>query len=361
MSPSEERGPGPDDDEKTRSRDKPAESSSKAGLPSSEKLSDKEAERALNAIGHFESQLTESTRKTYERGWRDFQRFCEAEGRSPLPASRETVVLYMNERFGKHTPNTIESRLSAIQHYHKEAGVDDPTQSEAVRGMMKGVRRNSEHKVKEAEPLVTRHIKEMVDSLREERPEKSDATTNRLKGDRLRSLRDEAVLLIGYAGALRRSEIAAMEKEHLVERDAGYALLIPESKTDQEGQGHYVGIHRSGEDYCPCEALDRWISAASIDSGALFRGVHWKGAVMEGAITPRTVNNIIENAAEKASLSVKPSGHSLRAGYITQSTINGVPDGVIRAQSRHEDHATFYGYQRVHKALDDAGSRHLDI
>jgi site-specific recombinase XerD len=349
------------DAEKTKSTDETTDKGKTTGLPSSDGVSDKEAERALNAIGHFESELAESTRRTYERGWRDFQKFCETEDRRPLPASQETVVLYINERFGKHTPNTIESRLSAIQHFHKEAEVEDPTRSRAVRAMMKGVRRNSEHKAKEAEPLLTRHIKEMVDSLRKERPEKPDVTSNRLKGDRLRSLRDEGVLLIGYAGALRRSEIAAMEKEHLVERDDGYALLIPESKTDQEGEGHYVGIHRSGSPYCPCEALERWMVAADINAGALFRGVHWKGAVMEGAITPRTVNNIIENAAEKASLSVKPSGHSLRAGYITQCTINGVPDGVIRAQSRHEDHATFYGYQRVHKALDESGSKHLDI
>lgn len=347
-----------DESDSTNTSMEPAEETSR---PDKRDSSDEEAERVLNALGHFENRIAESTRETYKKGWRDFKRFCSEHDHTSLPASEETVVLYINERFGKHSPNTIQLRLTAIRHYHKEAGEEDPTQSRAVRGVMRGAKRESDHQPKEADPLLTRHVKKMVESLRQKRPEKGEARSNRLKGDRLRSLRDEAVLLVGYAGALRRSEIAAMEKEHLIDRETGYALLIPESKTDQEGEGQYVGISRTGSDYCPCEALDRWLAAAGITSGGLFRGVHWKGAVMEGAITSRSVNNIIEDAAEGASLSVDPSGHSLRAGHITQATINGVPDGIIRAQSRHEDPSTFYGYQRVHKALDESSSQHLDL
>ncbi|WP_263788143.1 tyrosine-type recombinase/integrase [Salinibacter grassmerensis] len=216
---------------------------------------------------------------------------------------------------------------------------------------MSGIQRESDHTTKEAPPLLTRHVQDIVDALRS--VESSEA-------DRIRARRDVAIILLGYAGALRRSEIASVDAGHLTDRDDGYALLVPESKTDQPGSGQYVGILRAGSEYCPCRALDRWIATSGIDEGAVFRGVHWSGSIMD-RISPQTVHRIVQHGAEAAGLSVSPTGHSLRAGHITQATINDVPDGTIRSQSRHEDPSTFYGYQRVHKALEKSSSGQLGL
>jgi integrase len=210
-----------------------------------------------------------------------------------------------------------------------------------------------QHRPDGAPPLLTEHVRQIVDALRK----------GSFDGDaaRVRALRDVAVILLGFAGALRRSEIAAVETGHLNERPQGLGLEIPRSKTDQTGEGQVVGITATGTPYCPVQAVRDWQDAASITSGALFRGVHRSGTILDRGISDRTVNNIVKGACETAGLSVDASGHSLRVGHITQATINNVPDGVIRAQSRHKDEATFFGYQRVDKALKNSSSSQLGL
>lgn len=320
-------------------------------------LTSRERELIDRANELFEERLAESTRRSYESGWRDFVSFCREVERTPLPAAVDTLAMYMTDRHDEHAPGTIQQRLAAIQYVHDQADEKSPTRAKRIEGMMRAIQRDSDHSEKEAPPLLTRHVKKMVDHLRQTR----NRAEGNNDGNHLRALRDESVILVGYAGALRRSEIASIHKEHLVDHDGGYALLIPESKTDPKGQGQYVGLTRTGSEHCPCGALDRWLGHAEITQGPVFRGVHWSGSVYDGSITARTVHDIIQETARKADLSVEPTGHSLRAGHITQATINDVPDGVIRAQSRHKDPSTFYGYQRVHKALSVSSSGRLGL
>ncbi|MFB6286083.1 MAG: site-specific integrase, partial [Candidatus Bipolaricaulia bacterium] len=174
----------------------------------------------------------------------------------------------------------------------------------------------------------------------------------------------KALLLTGFAGAFRRSELAALQIEHVDSRPDGILVTVPESKTDQEGDGQIVAIRRIEEsEYCPVSALREWVSVASIEEGAIFRGVPRSGYISRGAITGRTVGNAVKRAAEAAGLPQAEdyTGHSLRAGHITQASMEGAPDAAIQAQSRHESDRAFREYVRPQKLLENTSSAHLGL
>jgi integrase len=141
-------------------------------------------------------------------------------------------------------------------------------------------------------------------------------------------------------------------------------VTVPESKTDQEGKGQLVAIRRIEDSgYCPVKALRRWVAVASIEEGAIFRGVPRSGLISREAITGRTVGNAVKRAAEAAGLPQAEdyTGHSLRAGHITQASMEGAPDAAIQAQSRHESDRAFREYVRPQKLLENSSSAHLGL
>jgi integrase len=169
---------------------------------------------------------------------------------------------------------------------------------------------------------------------------------------------------MGFAGAFRRSELAALRIEHVDSRPDGLLITVPESKTDQEGEGQLVAIRRiEDSDYCPVSALRRWVDVASVEEGAIFRGVPRSGYISRDGITGRTVGNAVKRAAGAAELPQAEdyTGHSLRAGHITQASMEGAPDAAIQAQSRHESDRAFREYVRPQKLLENTSSAHLGL
>jgi integrase len=152
--------------------------------------------------------------------------------------------------------------------------------------------------------------------------------------------------------------------EHIDSRPDGLLVTVPESKTDQEGEGQLVAIRRiEDSDYCPVKALRRWASVARVENGPIFRGVPRSGYISRDAITGRTVGNAVKRAAEAARLPQAEdyTGHSLRAGHITQASMEGAPDAAIQAQSRHESDRAFREYVRPQKLLENTSSAHLGL
>jgi integrase len=311
------------------------------------------------ALGYHEKALSENTRRAYRRGWEDFAEFCEEHDFSPVPSTEQAVVLFLTERARSLSPSTLKQRLAAIQHVHDQRDEKSPTRSKAVRNVMRGIRRDLGHAPRQAKPLLTADVKAMVDAL----PIGPSAAGTGKGPKRLRGLRDRALILIGFAGALRRSELAALQREDVEERSDGLLVTIPESKTDQEGEGQQVAIRRVGGDYCPAGALKTWTEAAGIEEGALFRGVRQSGELRPGAVTGKTVGTVVRGAAEAVGLpdTERITGHSLRAGHITQASKAGVPDGLIQAHSRHKSDRAFREYVRPQKLLEDTSSAHLGL
>src|SRR5690606_20413566 len=151
---------------------------------------------------------------------------------------------------------------------------------------------------------------------------------------------DRALLLVGFAGAFRRSELAALTVDDLTFGADGVDVLIRRSKTDQEGQGQTVAIPH-GLHLKPVEALRDWLSAAAITAGPIFRAVSRSGRLAEEAITGHTVANVVKRYAKLAGLEVSGfSGHSLRAGFVTSAADRGAYLNRIMDVSRHVDPRT---------------------
>jgi len=385
---SEEAPPAPSHSGAGRSgRDQSDQNHSGRALPNGfeEKLAENPELRDLadDAISYHEEALSENTRRAYRSAWEDFLLFCENKEFQPLPAAPGTVALYISflarkidhetgdiTKEGLSVP-TLEQRLSAIKHFHKEGGYESPTSTRAVKKVMAGIRRRQRHRSEEAKPLMTYHVKRMVDALskkaeiyaakkrdRAKTPSGTELTEGERRYLRLLETRNRALLLLGFAGALRRSEIASLRFADLSkEPGLGLTLDIRQSKTDQEGEGHLVYVRRLESEYDPVRALDAWREASGLSQGAVFRPVTRGGNVQEKPITGRTANNVVQEAVQLAGLDPEEySAHSLRAGHATQATKNGVPAEIAMQTTRHESREQFADYVRNEEEAFKAAS-----
>jgi integrase len=167
------------------------------------------------------------------------------------------------------------------------------------------------------------------------------------------TLRDRALLLLGFAGAFRRSELVALDVADIEEVAEGLRVTIRKAKTDQEGHGAVIAIVR-GEIACPVAALRAWLDAAAISDGPIFRPVRRGGHVQPARLTDRSLANIVKAHAERAGLDPALfSGHSLRAGFLTSAAKRGASLFKMMATSRHRSTDTLAGYVRDQEIFKD--------
>jgi len=178
----------------------------------------------------------------------------------------------------------------------------------------------------------------------------------------LGGIRDRALLLIGFAGGFRGSELVGLDVEDVEWSDEGVRLLIRRSKTDQESAGQFVAIARGTTLFCPVAALAEWLRASGITSGPLFRPVNCYGHLGPGRLGDRNVALIVKRYANAAGLDpAQYAGHSLRAGLVTQAAINGVPERAIMRQTRHQSSAMLGRYIRDANLFRDNASGRLGL
>ena len=280
-----------------------------------------------------------NTRRAYKTSWADFEAWCEQEGLGALPARPETVVLYVSDRADDLKLGTIGHRLAAISTAHKLAGYPNPAsrREEPLRSIWQGMARAKGSRKEQKEPLLKKHLEVMVEEL--DRSCSSEANW-------LRNARDKALLLVGFAGAFRRSELSTMKVDDLRFDERGVQILVERSKTDTAGEGQWVGIPATGTELCPVRALRDWLQSARIEEGYVFRSVR-HGPVVLDAMSTRTIANTIKKLAEQVGLDPNMySGHSLRAGLITQAAQAGVAEVAIMRQSRHRSVPVLRQYVR---------------
>jgi site-specific recombinase XerD len=260
---------------------------------------------------------------------------------SALPAAPETVAAYLASQAATARPSTIGRRVAAIRYAHKLAGIETPTDAEAVKATVRGIRRTlGTAKVKKA-PAVAAKLIAIVSHAPEG----------------LAGLRDRALLLIGFGGAFRRSELVALDAEDVTETEDGLLVRVHRSKTDQEGAGRTVAIAR-GDIACPVKALRAWREAAGILAGPIFRPINKAGAVSSSRLTDKSVANIVKAYAGRCGFDATTfAGHSLRAGFLT--TAAGMGKSVFKMMdvSGHRSVDTLRGYVRDAELFKDhAGS-----
>jgi site-specific recombinase XerD len=298
----------------------------------------------LRARDYIRASRADSTLRGYRADFRDFSDWSEARGFRPLPATPEIICAYLSALAdsGKLKMGSIQRRVSAIAAAHMAANLDSPTTSTAVRLCLAGIRRALGVRQEGKTACLTSDLAAMLSHL----------------PAGLVGIRDRALLLVGFAGAFRRSELVALEVEDLTHGEDGVKVLIRKSKTDQEGAGQVVGIAH-GTKLCPVDALRAWLSAAGITSGPIFRSVNRHGQVGADALTPQTVALVVKRYAAAAGLdAAKYAGHSLRAGLVTSAAMNNVPTHVIMRQTRHRSAEMVARYIRdVSLFRDNASAR----
>lgn len=295
------------------------------------------------AVEYAKAEKSPATRKAYGTDFRLFRTWCEGKATGALPALPETVAAYVAHAAGQGAKaSTLSRRLAAIRYAHKLAGLPTPTDSEAVKATARGIRRTiGAAKVKKA-PAVVARIKAMAETC-----------PNTLTGKR-----DRALLLLGFGGAFRRSELVALDVEHLEETTEGLRAFIAKSKTDQEAEGVTIAVARGSSAACPVGALREWLDAAGIKAGPVFRPINKAGTVSAARLTDRSVANIVKAYASAAGLDEKQfSGHSLRRGFLTSAAAAGKSIFRMMDVSRHKSVDTLRGYvQEAELFKDHAGA-----
>lgn len=284
------------------------------------------------------------TRHEYRRAFGSFVSWCEARHLAPLPASPKTVALYLTSRTGEgRKPATLEQDLAAIRAAHRLAGFASPREAAVVREVRAGIRRRLGVAQTRKAPLLVEQVKALAEALPAS----------------LSGVRDRALLLLGFAGAFRRSELVALTVEDLEWTEEGLKVRLRRSKTDPEGEGRTVGIPR-GSDACPLTALKAWLDAARIREGPLFREVTRHGRVGESALTDRTVARVIKRAAAAAGLEADAfAGHSLRAGLATSAAKAGKSERAIMRQTGHRSPLMVRRYIREAELFEDNAAEGL--
>ena len=284
------------------------------------------------ASEYVERSKAANTRRAYRSDWADFVAWCEKYRRPPLPAGHDTVAYYLADRSQALKPSTLERRLATIAEAHRAAGVETPTKSARVRLVWAGIRREKGTARAHMKPALIKHIRAMVAHL----------------PDSLLGARDRALLLLGFAGAMRRGELVGLDVTDIVVADEGLVVVIRKGKTDQEGGGRKLGVpFGRNPDTCPVRAVQAWLDRSGVTEGPLFRAVNRHGHVAATRLSDRAVAEVVKRSLLAAGRSARQyAGHSLRAGLITQAAMAGVSERAIMDQSGHRSLAVMRRYIR---------------
>jgi site-specific recombinase XerD len=289
---------------------------------------------ALKTRQYLAAAKADNTRRAYRADWENFESWCREHSLDSLPATAETVALYISDLASSHKPATLRRRLTVISRAHQAAGHPSPSSMEQklVTETLKGIRRTFGTLQVGKAPLYTQQVQLMTRALPET----------------LQGIRDRALLLLGFAGAFRRSELARLNVEDIAVGRDGLVIRLRRSKTDQEGQGRKVGIpYGSHPDTCPVRCYQDWLAASKLERGPVFRRIDRHGRLAAKALHRDSVGLIIKRAAARIGLDdAEYAGHSLRAGMCTQSFINGASELDIMRQTGHRSLATVRKYIR---------------
>ncbi len=277
---------------------------------------------------HFiEAATAPNTRRAYDS---DLKHFLAWGG--SLPASPDVVARYLAAHATTHAVATLARRLVAIRRAHALKGLPDPVRSELVRLTFRGIRRAHGRPQRRAAALLAEEMATIVASL----------------GDSVRDARDRALLLVGFVGAFRRSELSRIDCKSIERTPRGIVITIPKSKTDQEGQGRHVAIPHGRSAICPIKALDHWLELSGITKGSVFRPVTRRGHVLPGRLSGDSIASIVKQRVRAIGLDpTRYSGHSLRAGFVTTAATAGAPAWRIKAQTGHASDALVGRYIRL--------------
>ena len=294
---------------------------------------------------YVENEKAAGTRRAYRSDFRIFSTWCSDRDLSAVPATADTVAAFLAaEADAGVKTSTIGRRLAAISYAHELADAPSPTETSLVRVTMRGIRRTiGGARIKKA-PATAECIGRMVAQIPEG----------------LAGKRDRALLLLGFACALRRSELVALDVADLEHVPDGLLVTIRRSKTDQEAVGATIPVPSGGR-LQVAEMLSAWLHAAGITSGAIFRAIDRNGHLRASRLSAGTVAAIVKAYAGRAGMDAATfAGHSLRRGFLTTAAHHKAALFKMQRISRHKSADNLLGYiEDADQFQDHAGTGFL--
>ena len=274
-----------------------------------------------------------ATLRAYKADWTHYAAWCAEKGFTPVPAAPATVGAYLASLKDSHAPTTVRRRLAAIGKMHRFNDLPWNPGHRDISGPLQGLLRERGRPVQKAAALTLTMLRQLVATC--------DASA--------RGRRDRALLLIGFAGALRRSELVALQVEDVMATAEGLRVRIRRGKTDRAGEGAELGLPRGRHvETCPTRAFEAWQAVAKRKAGPLFRRISTAGRIGDAALHPDAVRRILAHRIGLAGITVEGferlSAHALRVGFITEAYGKGVRDEDIMRHTRHRDLRTMRGY-----------------
>lgn len=290
-----------------------------------------------------------STNRAYQADVAHFEAFCAANNLGgPLPAEPAVIAQYLASIARTHATTTLMRRVYAIVQAHRAAGLDLASDHALIRQTIAQIAQaQTAPPPRRAAALGLSEVRAMIATC---------------PADDLTGTRDRAMLLIGFAGGLRRSEIVGIDREHLTfQKPGGILLFVPR---DDDGEEVVIPYGRRGET-CPVCAMQNWLDASETQRGPVFRGIDRWGAISLTRLIPDGVRRIVRRAAERAGLDVGAhegvSPHGLRAGCVTEAYKAGARASDIMAHTRHKSSSTLRLYIRRSNNKSDHPARLLGL
>ena len=335
-------------------RELPA-SSDALELAATERLSEEEA-------GYVAAARAENTLRGYRSDWAEWSAWALRDGSVELRADPASISRYLAFLAGHGARvGTMARRLSAIRFAHRLRDLPDPTDHARVVAVWEGIRRTHGAPPEQAKPLGPPDLWEVLDVCPIERRWKS---AGRPSEPDFAGLRDRALLLIGFVGALRRSELVGLDVDDVVAHPNGVVLSIGRSKTNQLGvEPELVVLPRvERAAHCPVRALQAWSEACGATPGPLLRPVSRGNRIVGRRLNAGSANMLVQRAVARGGLDPEGySAHSLRAGFVTYAHRLGISDRAIARQTRHRSLASVGTYIRLDDAWEDNAATQLHL
>ena len=268
----------------------------------------------LETLANLKMSKANNTIRAYKSDFKDFSMFCAKNGFSSLPTEPKIISLYITYLSSGRKISTLKRRIASISVVHRLKGHYIDTKHPIIIENLMGIRRKTGSFQKSKKPILINELKQIIKAI---------DTTNKNKG---RVLRDKAIILTGFSGGFRRSELVSIDYNDLDFVSEGVKIFIKRSKTDQSGEGMIKALpYFENKEFCPVTFLKKWLDISKIRNGLIFN------------ISDKSVALLIKKYASVAGLdSEKYSGHSLRSGFATVSAEFGADERSIMAMTGHK-------------------------
>ena len=277
-------------------------------------------------LTNLKSSKSNNTLRAYKSDFKDFGAFCAKHGFNSLPTDPKIVSLYLTNLSKNSKISTLRRRLVSISMLHKLKGQYLDVKHPIIVENLMGIKRVKGSIQKGKKPLLINHLKSIINVIDDQ------------KIDEIKKIRDKAIILIGFGGGFRRTELISIDREDLEFVPEGLKITVKRSKTDQFGEGMTKGLpYFTNEFYCPVNNLKKWLEISKIESGPIFKRFKKGVALTDKRLTDQSVVLLIKEYLNLAGIDNKNfSGHSLRSGFATVAAESGADERSIMAMTGHK-------------------------